>query len=177
MRLDPVVVEAVAGLIWLAVGTVGIGADGTGTVLLAFGIAAAAYVLVQNRRHGPGVFDAARSGELLRLGAGTVAALVVASILFGIIGFSAFLVGLAALLCGGAFLILARSTGQRPTRWLGIALIVLGLISAFTSTQETTGDTGGFVSQGLVGLVAGVLLIASAADRVGLLAMLRDRIR
>lgn len=177
MRLDPVVVESVVALAWLAIGTVGLGADGAGTLLLAFGIAGVAFVLVQNRRQGPGVFDAARSTELLRLIAGVVAALVVASILFGIVGFTDFLPGLAAVLTGGAFLLLARSTGQRPTRWLGIALVVLGLISAFASTQEANPETGGFVSQGLLGLFAGVLVLASAADRVGLLGMLRDRVR
>lgn len=177
MRLDPVVVESVVGLIWLAIGTVGLGADGVGTLLLAFGIAAVAYVLVQNRRQGPGVFDAARSAQLLRLGAGTIAAVVVASILLGIIGFADYLPGLAAVLTGGAFVLLAGTTGQKPTKWLGIALVVLGLISAFASTQEANPETGGFVSQGLLGLLAGVLLVASAADRVGLLSMLRDRIR
>jgi hypothetical protein len=41
------------------------------------------------------------------------------------------------------------------------------------STQETSS----FVSQGLLGLVCGVLVLLSAADRIGLLETLRDRVR
>jgi hypothetical protein len=67
--------------------------------------------------------------------------------------------------------LLSRSTGQRPTRWLGSALVVIGVLSALI----TTATAGGFVSQGLLGLLAGVLLLVSAADRVGLVEMLRTR--
>jgi hypothetical protein len=56
---------------------------------------------------------------------------------------------------------------------LGVAAVVLGVLSALVSTIES----GGFVSQGLVGLVLGVLMLVSAADRVGLVEMLRDRTR
>jgi hypothetical protein len=168
-----VLVEIVAALVWLAVGTLGIGAAGFGTLLLAFGIGASGWILVENRRQGPRPFDPARSAELLRLVGGTVAVVIVASILFGLIGWSAFLPGLAAAVTGGAFLLLSRATGQRATGWLGAALLGLGVLSAFVSTQAATG----FFAQGVVGLLAGVLLLVSAADRVGLLEMLRDRNR
>jgi di/tricarboxylate transporter len=74
---------------------------------------------------------------------------------------------------GGAFLALARSTGQRPTQWLGVVLAALGVLAAIISTQEASG----FVSQGLLGLLCGVLVLVSAADRIGLLEALRDRVR
>lgn len=173
MRVDPVLVELAAGLIWLAVGTLGLGADGAGTLVLAVGIAIAVGIGVENRRRGPRPFDPARSAELLRLGAGTVLVVIVASIVLGLLSASAFLPGLAAVATGGAFVLLSRSTGQRPTRWLGMLVVVLGLISALIST----GTAGGFVSQGLLGLLVGVLIVLSAADRVGLVEMLRDRAR
>jgi uncharacterized RDD family membrane protein YckC len=173
VRVDPVIVEVVAGLAWLAVGTLGLDADGAGTLILAVGIAAIVFVVVENRRRGPRVFDAARSGDVLRAAAGAIAVVVVASILLGLIGSSAYLPGVAAIATGAAFLYLHRSTGQRPTLWLGGLLVALGVLSAFITTQTATG----FVSQGLLGLVAGLALLASAADRVGLLEMLRDRAR
>ena len=77
------------------------------------------------------------------------------------------------MITGSAFLALARTTGQRPTQWLGMALVVLGVLGALISTQETSS----FVSQGLLGLLCGVLLLVSAADRIGLLETLRDRVR
>lgn len=173
MRLDPVLVEIGAGLIWLAVGTLGLGADGVGTLILAVGIAIAIGIGVENRRRGARPFDTSRSTEVLRLGGGVIAAVIVASIVLGLLSASAFLPGLALLLTGGAFVLLSRSTGQRPTRWLGYALAVAGALSALI----TLGTAGGFVSQGLLGLLAGVLLLLSAADRVGLVEMLRDRAR
>lgn len=171
--VDPVIVETLAAIAWLTVGTLGLGADGAGTLLLAVGIAAGVFVVVENRRQGPRVFDAARSSEALRLVVGVVVVVVVASILFGLVSVSAYLPGLSAVATGIAFLLLFRATGERPTQWLGIALVVLGVLSAFLSTQTATG----FVSQGLIGLVAGIALLVSAADRIGLLAMVRDRAR
>ncbi|MEJ2889978.1 hypothetical protein [Actinomycetospora aeridis] len=173
VRIDPVLVELGAGLVWLAVGTLGLAADGAGTLVLAVGIAIAIGIGVENRRRGPRPFDTSRSTELLRLGGGVVVAVIIASILLGLLSASAFLPGLALVLTGGAFVLLSRATGQRPTRWLGIALVVAGLLSVLIST----GTAGGFVSQGLLGVLAGVLLLVSAADRVGLVEMLRDRAR
>lgn len=166
-------VELGAGLVWLAVGSLGLGADGAGTLVLAIGIALAIGIGVENRRRGPRPFDTSRSAELLRLAGGVIAIVIIASIVLGLISASAFLPGLALVLTGGAFVLLSRATGQRPTRWLGIVLVAAGVLSALI----TTATAGGFVSQGLLGLLAGVLLLASAADRVGLLAMLRDRAR
>ncbi len=173
MRVDPVLVEIGAGLIWLAVGTLGLGAEGAGTLVLAVGIAIGIGIGVENRRRGPRPFDPARSMELLRLAGAAVVVVVVASIAFGLLSASAFLPGLAMIVTGGALVLLSRSTGQRPTRWLGLAAIVLGVLSALVSTIES----GGFVSQGLLGLLLGVLILVSAADRVGLVEMLRDRSR
>ncbi|MFC5140286.1 hypothetical protein ACFPK1_18745 [Actinomycetospora rhizophila] len=173
MRIDPVLVEIGAGLVWLAVGTLGLAADGAGTLVLAVGIAVAIGIGVENRRRGPRPFDTSRSTEVLRLGGGVIVAVIVASIVLGLLSGSAFLPGIALLLTGGAFVLLSRATGQRPTRWLGIALVAMGLLSALI----TLGTAGGFVSQGLLGVLAGVLLLLSAADRVGLVEMLRDRTR
>jgi hypothetical protein len=130
-----VLVEIAAGLVWLAVGTLGLGADGVGTLILAIGIAVAIGIGVENRRRGPRPFDTSRSTEVLRLAAGVVVIVIVASIV------------------------------------LGLLLVGAGLLSALVSTMAA----GGFVSQGLLGLLAGVVILLSAADRVGLVEMLRDR--
>jgi len=169
VRVDPVLVELGVGLVWLAVGTLGLGADGAGTVVLAIGIAVAIGIGVENRRRGPRPFDTSRSTELLRLAGGVIALVVLASVALGLLSSSAFLPGLALVLTGVAFVLLSRATGQRPTRWLGFALVAAGLLSALLSTMLG----GGFVTQGLLGILAGVLVLASAADRVGLVEMLR----
>ena len=173
VRIDPVVVESLAGIAWLTVGTLGLGADGAGTLLLAVGIALVVVIFVENRRRGSHPFDGPRSADVLRLAAITVGVIVVASVLLGLIGWSEIGPGVAAVATGGAFLALARSTGQRPTQWLGIALAALGVLAVLISTQEASG----FVSQGLLGLVSGLLLLLSAADRIGMLETLRDRFR
>lgn len=171
VQVDPVLVEIVVGLAWLAVGTLGLTSQGAGTLVLALGIGVGIWIGVENRRRGPQVFDPARSAEVLKLAGGAAAAVLVASILFGLIGLSGYLPGLSLVVTGAAFLMLYRVTTQRPTQWLGIVLVVLGALSAFLSAQTATG----FASQGLLGLLAGILVLVSAADRVGLLAMLRDR--
>lgn len=171
--VDPVLVETVAAIAWLTVGTLGLGADGVGTLVLAVGIAAAVFVVVENRKQGPRVFDAPRSALLLRLVAGVVVVAVVASVLLGLVSSSVFAPGVTAVATGLALLSLFRATGERPTQALGVGAIVLGVLSALVSTQTD----GGFASQGLLGLVLGIALLASAADRIGMLTMLRDRAR
>jgi hypothetical protein len=168
-----VIVECLVGVGWLTVGTLGLGADGAGTLLLAGGIALVVFILVENRRRGSNALDPRRSADLMRYGGIAIGAIIVESVLLGLISEAGFGPGIAAVITGIAFLTLARSTGQRPTQWLGIALIVLGVLGALMSTQETSS----FVSQGLLGLLCGVLLLVSAADRIGLLETLRDRAR
>jgi hypothetical protein len=168
-----VIVECLVGVAWLTVGTLGLGADGAGTLLLAGGIALVVFILVENRRRGSHAFDPRRSADLMRYAAIAAGAVIVESVLLGLISEAGFAPGIAAVITGIAFLVLARSTGQRPTQWLGVALVVLGVFGALMSTQETSS----FVSQGLLGLLCGVLLLVSAADRIGLLETLRDRVR
>lgn len=173
LRVDPVLVEIVAGLAWLAVGTLGLGAGGAGTLVLAVGIAVGVGIGVENHRRGPRPFDPPRSMETLRLAGGVVVIVIVASVLLGLLSASDFMPGVAAVLTGGAFVLLSRATGQRPTQWLGWSMVVLGVLAALISLSEA----GGFVSQGLLGLISGILIMVSAADRVGLVEMLRDRAR
>ena len=167
------IVECLVAVAWLTVGTLGLGSDGAGTLLLAAGIALVVFIVVENRRRGSRAFDPRASVDLLRYGGFAVGAILVVTVLLGLISASGLGPGVAAVITGVAFLALARSTGQRPTQWLGIALIVLGVLGALMSTQETSS----FVSQGLLGLVCGVLVLLSAADRIGLLETLRDRVR
>jgi hypothetical protein len=173
IRLDPVIVECLVAVAWLTVGSLGLGSDGAGTLLLAAGIALVVFIVVENRRRGSRAFDPRASADLLRYGAFAIGAILVLTVLLGLISAAGLGPGVAAVITGVAFLALARSTGQRPTQWLGIALIVLGVLAALMSTQETSS----FVSQGLLGLVCGVLVLLSAADRIGLLETLRDRVR
>ena len=173
LRVDPVVLEVVAALAWLTVGSLGLDTGGFGTLVLAVGLVAAGWVIVENRRAGPRVFDAARSSDALRATAVAVVVVVVAALLLGFLDASAYVPGLAAVATGGALLHLARVTGERPTSWLGGALVALGVLSALITTQVASA----VVPQGLLGIVAGIALLASAADRVGLLQMLRDRTR
>lgn len=161
------------GVAWLTVGTLGLGADGAGTLLLACGIALVVFIVVENRRRGSRAFDPRTSADLMRYGGIAIGAIIVESVLLGLISVAGFGPGIAAVITGVAFLALARTTGQRPTQWLGVALVVLGVLGALSSTQETSS----FVSQGLLGLLCGVLLLVSAADRIGLLETLRDRVR
>jgi hypothetical protein len=173
VRVDPVLVELGVGLVWLAVGTLGLDTGGAGTLVLAIGIAVAIVIGVENRRRGPRPFDTSRSTEVLRLAGGVIALVVLASVVLGLLSSSAFLPGLALVLTGAAFVLLSRATGQHPTRWLGFALVAEGLLSALLTTMLG----GGFVTQGLLGILAGVLVLLSAADRVGLVEMLRERTR
>ena len=167
------IVETLVAVAWLTVGTLGLGSDGAGTLLLAAGIALVVFILVENRRRGSRAFDSRCSSDLLRYGAFAIGAILVVTVLLGLISAAGLGPGVAAVITGVAFLALARSTGQRPTQWLGIAFIVLGVLGALMSTQETSS----FVSQGLLGLLCGVLVLLSAADRIGLLETLRDRVR
>lgn len=173
LHLDPVLVECLVGVAWLTVGSLGLGSDGAGTLLLAAGIALVVFVLVENRRRGSRPFDARRSGDLLRYGGFAIGGIVVVSVLLGLLSAAELAPGAAAVITGVAFLALSRSTGQRPTQWLGIALAVLGVLGALMATQETSS----FVSQGLLGLLCGVLVLLSATDRIGLLETLRGRMR
>ncbi len=156
IRLDPVIVECLVAVAWLTVGTLGLGSDGAGTLLLAAGIALVVFIVVENRRRGSRAFDPRASVDLLRYGGFAIGAILVVTVLLGLISASGLGPGVAAVITGVAFLGLARSTGQRPTQWLGIALVVLGVLGALMSTQETSS----FVSQGLLGLVCGVLAAA-----------------
>jgi uncharacterized membrane protein HdeD (DUF308 family) len=168
-----VIVECLVGVAWLTVGTLGLGADGAGTLLLAGGIALVVYIVVENRRRGSHAFDPRRSADLMRYGAIAIVAIIAESVLLGLISEARYGPGIAAVITGVAFLALARSTGQRPTQWLGIALVVLGVLGGLMATQETSN----LVSQGILGLLCGLLLLVSAADRIGLLETLRDRVR
>ena len=174
IRLDPVIVECLVGVAWLTVGTLGLGSDGAGTLLLAGGIALVVFILVENRRRGSHPFDPRRSADLMRYAGIAIGAIIVESVLLGLIseaGFGAR--GSPPSSPGSPSWRWPARPDSGPTQWLGVALIVLGVLGALMSTQETSS----FVSQGLLGLLCGVLLLVSAADRIGLLETLRDRVR
>jgi hypothetical protein len=75
---------------------------------------------------------------------------------------------------GGALLLpLASLLDRRSLIALGAALMLLGAGGAVLALNSA----GVTESQGLVGLVGGVLLWAAAAQQAGLTTQLRDRIR
>ena len=81
-------------------------------------------------------------------------------------------VPLTVAVCGALLLPLASLLDRRSLIALGAALMLLGAGGAILALNSA----GVTESQGLVGLVGGILLWAAAAQQAGLTTQLRDRI-
>ena len=107
---------------------------------------------------------------LLVVGAGLV---VLGSMLLRATGRAELTVPLTVAVCGALLLPLASLLDRRGLLALGAGLMLLGAGGAVLALNSA----GATESQGLVGLVGGVLLWAAAAQQAGLTDELRDRIR
>lgn len=174
VELSGAVVLALAGgCAWLA----GCSAlpSGQGTVVLAVGLAVTVWLAVRASRARDGGPRLDREGRrrvvyLVVVGVGLV---VGGSVLLRATGRGELTVPLAAAVCGALLLPLASLVERRGLIALGGGLMLLGAGGALLALNSA----GRTESQGLVGLVAGVLLWLGAAHQAGLLDELRYRIR
>jgi hypothetical protein len=166
--------EAAAGGAWWVVGA-GALSSGPGTVILAAGLGVTAYLVVAlRRRHGSGApLPHGGRTRLLQIVVGTVVAIAIAVSLLGFTTYGELAVPLACAITGGALFPLSSLLDERSLLATGAALLVLGALGALLALDSA----GALYPQGVVGMVAGVLLWAAAAVRTGLLAEARGRVR
>ena len=163
------------GVAWL-MGSVAL-PSGTGTVVLAVGIAVTVWLIVQatragNTGRGPGL-DRDRRRRVITLilvGVGLIAA---GGMLLRATGRAELTVPLAVAVCGMLLLPLASLLDRRSLLTVGAALMLLGAGGAVLALNSA----GSAESQGLVGLVGGVLLWMAAAHQTGLAHAIRGRLR
>ena len=169
------VLALAGGAAWL-VGSAAL-PSGAGTVVLALGIAVTVWLVVQATR-APGSGRGSRLDRdqrkrvitLVVVGAGLV---VLGGMLLRATGRAELTVPLTVAVCGALLLPLASLLDRRGLLAVGAALMLLGAGGAVLALNSA----GTAESQGLVGLVGGVLLWAAAAQQAGLTDELRDRIR
>jgi hypothetical protein len=151
--------------------------SGQGTVVLAVGIAVTVWLAVRANRavdagRGPGL-DRDRRRRVVYLLIVGVGLVMLGSVLLRTTGRAELTVPMAAAVGGALLLPLASLFDRRGLLALGGALMLLGAGGAVLALNSA----GRTESQGLVGLVGGVLLWAAAAQQAGLTSELRDRIR
>jgi uncharacterized membrane protein len=150
---------------------------GQGTVVLALGLAVTVWLTIRARRAdavAPGPrLDGQRRRRVVVLVAVGIALVVLGSTLLRATGRGELTVPLAAAVCGALLLPLASLLDRRGLLALGGGLMLLGAGGAVLALNSA----GAAEPQGLVGFVGGVLLWAAAAQQVGLVGELRERIR
>lgn len=169
------VLALAGGVAWL-VGSAAL-PSGTGTVVLALGLAVTAWLTVRATRSG----STGRGPRLDRDGRRRVIALVVVGVglvvlggmLLRATGRAELTVPLTVAVCGALLLPLASVLDRRSLLAVGAALMLLGAGGAVLALNSA----GTTESQGMVGLVGGVLLWVAAAQQAGLTGELRDLIR
>jgi uncharacterized membrane protein len=150
--------------------------SGTGTVVLALGIAVTVWLMMRATRAGGSRgarLDRDRRRRviyLLVVGAGLV---VVGGMLLRATGRAELTAPLTVAVCGLLLLPLASLLDRRALLAVGAGLMLLGAGGAVLALNSA----GTTESQGLVGLVGGVLLWVAAAQQAGLADELRERIR
>lgn len=173
MELPGSAVLALAGGVAWLLGTAALSA-GTGTVVLAAGLAGTAWLFREARRRpasGPPLHRAGRARvlRLLAIGAGVAALGGLGLSLFGLAELA---FPLAVGVAGAVLLPLASLVGARAYLALGAGLMLV----AATGALRALDTVGPAYPQGFVGMAAGALLWLTAAQQAGLLAELRDRI-
>lgn len=169
------VLALAGGAAWLA-GSAAL-PSGAGTVVLAAGLAVTVWLMVQATRAGGtgrgARLDRDRRRRVLSLLVVGVGLVVLGGTLLRATGRAELTVPVTVAVGGALLLPLASLLDRRSLVALGAALMLLGAGGAVLALNSA----GGTESQGLVGLVAGVLLWAAAAHQAGLATQLRDRIR
>jgi hypothetical protein len=169
------VLALAGGAAWLA-GSAAL-PSGAGTVVLAAGLAVTVWLMVQATRaggtgRGPRL-DRDRRRRVLSLLVVGVGLVVLGGTLLRATGRAELTVPVTVAVGGALLLPLASLLDRRSLIALGAALMLLGAGGAVLALNSA----GVTESQGLVGLVGGVLLWAVAAQQAGLTTQLRDRIR
>jgi hypothetical protein len=166
------VLALAGGAMWL-VGSAAL-PPGAGTVVLAVGIAATVWLLMQGGRDRGGPrLDRQRRGRVIRLVVVGAALVALGATLLRITGRAELTVPLAVGVCGLLLLPLASLLERRSLTALGGVLILLGAAGGVLALN-TAGSTG---PQGLVGLAAGLLLWGAAATQSGLTDRVRSLLR
>ncbi len=168
------VLALAGGAAWL-VGSAAL-PSGAGTVVLALGLSVTVWLIVQATRaggtgRGPRL-DRDRRRRVIYLLVVGVGLVALGGTLLRATGRAELTVPLTVAVCGALLLPLASLLDRRSLVALGAALMLLGAGGAILALNSA----GVAESQGLVGLVAGVLLWAAAAQQAGLTTQLRDRI-
>jgi hypothetical protein len=168
VTLSAAAVLALGGGVGWLVGSSALDA-GTGTVVLAAGIAVTVWLVVIGSR------DAAarpmehwRSRKLLRLAVIGLVVIVAGSALLGFTPYGELAVPLGFGVVGALLLPASSLLGDRTYLVLGALLMLLAALGAFLALNSV----GQLYPRGLVGLGAGVLLWAASAYRSGLVAQL-----
>ena len=169
------VLALAGGAAWLA-GSAAL-PSGAGTVVLALGLAVTVWLIVQATRaggtgRGPRL-DRDRRRRVIYLLVVGVGLVALGGTLLRATGRAELTVPLTVAVCGALLLPLASLLDRRSLVALGAALMLLGAGGAILALNSA----GVTESQGLVGLVGGILLWAAAAQQAGLTTQLRDRIR
>jgi hypothetical protein len=167
------VLAVAGGVAWL-VGSAALPA-GSGTVVLAVGLAVTVWLAVRASRAGSGGarLDRTRRRRVVRLVVVGIALVALGATVLQATGRGELTVPLAVALCGALLLPVASVVERRSLIALGAALMVLGAGGAVVALNSA----GRAESQGLVGLAGGVLLWVVSAQQSGLLGELRGRSR
>lgn len=169
----PAVLVLAGGVAWLF-GTAALPA-GPATVVLAAGLVVTVWLFreVRSRTIGGRHLDASRRRRVLRLGLVGFGIAAVGSAALGVTGYSELSVPLTTALLGALLVPLASVVERRVYLTVGAALMVVGA----AGTLLALGSAGATYPQGMVGLVAGLVLWVAGAQQAGLLDELSGRIR
>lgn len=146
--------------------------SGTGTVVLAAGIAFTVWLVIDARRSAwEQPLERWRTRRLLRLAVIGLVLVVGGGAVLGFTPYGELAVPLGFLVVGALLLPASSLLESRATMLLGATLMVLAAAGGLLAMRSV----GEFYPRGLVGLGSGVLFWLAAAHRAGLLARLRGR--
>ena len=166
--------EIVLGGVWWVVGALAL-SGGASTVVLAGGLGVTGLLLHQVRRaHGPGVplAPAVRSRLLVVTGV-TIGIVAAGTTGLAAVGWGELAAPAACALVGAVLVPQSTRLEARSLLGVGAAMLVLGAAGALLALDSA----GRLYPQGMVGMVAAVLLWVAGAHRTGLLAELRASVR
>ncbi|MFC4945402.1 hypothetical protein [Pseudonocardia sp. GCM10023141] len=172
-RPEVPLLEAILGGLWWIVGALALD-SGSGTVVLAAGLAATGwFVLTLRRRHGSGTpLPPGGRARLVRTIVVTLVVIVGAGVGLGYLTWGELTVPVACVAVGLALFAVSAQLDERVLLAAGGALLVLGATGALFALDAS----GSGLYQGFVGLAAAVVVWAAGAVRAGLVAEARQRV-